>query len=79
MQIALDDFGTGHSSLALLRALPLDWVKIDRSFVADVAGDPPGAVLVRLIIEAAHSLDLRGCAEGIETRETARPVAADGV
>lgn len=69
VQIALDDFGTGHSSLTLLRALPLDWVKIDRSFVVDMVGDPAVAVLVRLIIEAAHSLDLRVCAEGIETRE----------
>ena len=67
--IALDDFGTGYSSLTLLRVLPIDWVKIDRSFVEDVADDTSGAVLVRLVIEAAHSLGVRVCAEGVERPE----------
>ena len=76
--IALDDFGTGHSSLTLLRELPLDWVKIDRSFVEDVASDPAGAVLVRLVIEAAHSLGVLVCAEGVERPEQLAQLTAMG-
>ena len=64
IQIALDDFGTGHSSLTMLRRLPVTLVKIDRSFVTQIATDAQDAVLVRLIIDAAHSLGMRVCAEG---------------
>ena len=76
--IALDDFGTGYSSLTLLRVLPIDWVKIDRSFVEDVADDTSGAVLVRLVIEAAHSLGVRVCAEGVERPEQLARLLAMG-
>lgn len=76
--VALDDFGTGHSTLTLLRALPLDWVKIDRSFVEDVADSSAGAVLVRLVIEAAHSLGLLVCAEGVERPEQLTELSAMG-
>jgi len=78
VQIALDDFGTGYSSLTLLRSLPLDWVKIDRSFVEDVATDPAGAALVRLVIEAAHSLGVLVCAEGVEREDQLPQLAAMG-
>ncbi|WP_165372882.1 putative bifunctional diguanylate cyclase/phosphodiesterase [Pengzhenrongella frigida] len=78
VQIALDDFGTGHSSLTMLRGLPLSIVKIDRSFVAKVTRSAQDAVLVRLVIETAHTLGLRVCAEGIEDAEQAQQLVAMG-
>lgn len=65
--IALDDFGTGYSSLAYLRDLPLDKVKIDRSFVLDVETDPRAAALLRGIVKLCHSLNMKLVAEGVET------------
>ncbi len=76
--IALDDFGTGYSSLTLLRSLPLTIAKIDRSFVANVARSTRDAVLVRMVIEAAHSFGLAVCAEGVEDAEQARQLVAMG-
>ncbi len=67
VRLALDDFGTGHSSLTMLRALPVHTVKIDRSFVEHVADRAQDAVLVRLVVDAAHSLGLEVCAEGVES------------
>jgi diguanylate cyclase (GGDEF)-like protein/PAS domain S-box-containing protein len=78
VQLALDDFGAGHSSLTLLRRLPVHLVKIDRSFVERVSQDTADAVLVRLVIEAAHSLGRRVCAEGVETLEQAQQLVAMG-
>lgn len=78
VRVALDDFGTGHSSLTLLRTLPLDLVKIDRSFVAGVARSAQDAMLIRMVIETAHTLGLRVCAEGIEHHEQAVQLAALG-
>ena len=78
VQLALDDFGAGHSSLTLLRALPVQLVKIDRSFVHRVTRDTSDAILVRLVIEAAHSLGRRVCAEGVEAAEQARQLIAMG-
>ncbi|MGY1750217.1 EAL domain-containing protein [Modestobacter sp. SYSU DS0511] len=78
VRLALDDFGAGHSALSLLRALPLDLVKIDRSFVERVASDTADAVLVRLVVEAAHSLGRRVLAEGVESDEQARQLIAMG-
>ena len=78
VQIALDDFGTGHSSLTMLRSLPLTIVKIDRSFVSNVACSARDAVLVRLVIESAHTLGLRVIAEGIEDADQARQLVAMG-
>ncbi len=72
VRVALDDFGTGHSSLTMLRTLPLDIVKIDRSFVEKVARGSQDAVLVRLVIDTAHTLGLEVCAEGVETADQAR-------
>lgn len=78
VQLALDDFGTGHSSLTLLRNLPLDVVKIDRSLVTGVATGAQDAVLVRLIVDAAHTLGLRVCAEGVEEAAQAQQLMALG-
>jgi diguanylate cyclase (GGDEF)-like protein/PAS domain S-box-containing protein len=78
VRLALDDFGAGHSSLTLLRALPVHLVKIDRSFIERVTHDTADAVLVRLVIEAAHSLGRQVCAEGVETPEQAQQIVAMG-
>ena len=73
VRLALDDFGTGHSSLALLGRLPLDQIKIDRSFVTDLLTNPGNDVIVRSIISLGHQLGLEVVGEGVETTEgTAR-------
>ena len=69
--IAMDDFGTGHSSLALLRKLPIDVLKVDRAFVTDMATDPSALAVTRTIVTLAKSLALRLVAEGIETEPQA--------
>ena len=78
VSFALDDFGTGHSSLTLLRNLPLQTVKIDRSLIRRVATEAQDAVLVQLVIDAAHTLGLRVCAEGIEELDQARQLVSMG-
>jgi diguanylate cyclase (GGDEF)-like protein len=70
--IAIDDFGTGFSSLSHLAKLPVDTLKIDRSFVTDMTAAPEGLALVSTIINLAHSLKLKVVAEGVETEEQSR-------
>lgn len=67
IQVGLDDFGTGYSSLAYLRQFPLDFVKIDRSFIHDLDVSPTERSIVGAIIGLAHALDLAVVAEGVET------------
>ena len=70
--IAIDDFGTGFSSLSYLSKLPVDTLKIDRSFVTDMTAGPEGLALVSTIISLAHALKLDVVAEGVETAEQSR-------
>jgi diguanylate cyclase (GGDEF)-like protein len=78
IEVALDDFGTGYSSLSQLRKLPLDTVKIDRSFILELEEDEDSAAVVSGIVSLCHALRLRVVAEGVETEGQLRALAAMG-
>jgi diguanylate cyclase (GGDEF)-like protein len=76
--ISIDDFGTGYSSLSYLRKMPVDELKIDKSFVTDMALDENAALIVRSTIDLGRNLGLRVVAEGVETREVWEQLAGRG-
>lgn len=69
VRIALDDFGTGYSSLNHIREIPLDVIKVDQSFVRDLAEDAYSQSFIRMVAELADAIDVSICVEGIETKE----------
>jgi EAL domain-containing protein (putative c-di-GMP-specific phosphodiesterase class I) len=78
VQISLDDFGTGYSTLAWLQRLPVDQVKIDRSFVEGLPGDSASMAVVRGVLALARELGLDVVAEGVETQEQLEALRSAG-
>ena len=78
VRVAVDDFGTGYSSLSYLNALPLDEVKIDRSFISRLLVEPQTSLIVRAAVELSHALGLDAVAEGVEDAETLARLAELG-
>jgi EAL domain-containing protein (putative c-di-GMP-specific phosphodiesterase class I) len=69
VRMSIDDFGTGYSSLSRLRRIPMDTLKIDRSFISHMDSNPESREIVRIVIMLAHNLGLKVVAEGVETQE----------
>jgi EAL domain-containing protein (putative c-di-GMP-specific phosphodiesterase class I) len=78
IRVALDDFGTGYSGIAYLKALPLDYLKIDSRLAADIVGSPRDQVVVRHVIAMARELELAVIAEGVETEAHLAALAEAG-
>ena len=78
IKIAIDDFGSGYSALSYLRELPIDEVKLDRSFIAPITTDPDAAAIVRAVIDLSHTLRMTTVAEGVETADTAATLTRYG-
>jgi EAL domain-containing protein (putative c-di-GMP-specific phosphodiesterase class I) len=78
LRLAIDDFGTGYSSLSRLKAMPVDILKIDQSFIRDIPADAHAMSMVKAIIQLAHGLGMVPLAEGIETEEQWRFLAENG-
>ena len=77
-QLSIDDFGTGYSSMAYLKSLPVQELKVDRSFVMQMLSNPSDAVIVRSTVDLGHNLGLRVVAEGVEDEPTLQELAALG-
>ena len=78
LRFSLDDFGTGYSSMAYLKLLPLDQLKIDKSFIRDLLADPNDAAIASIIVALSQSLGLSTVAEGVETSEQKRALVNMG-
>jgi EAL domain-containing protein (putative c-di-GMP-specific phosphodiesterase class I) len=68
-KVSLDDFGSGFSSLNYLRRLPVDFLKIDRSFIQELPADKESQIITSSVISLAHTLEMQVIAEGVETKE----------
>ena len=78
VRLVLDDFGTGYSSLSYLKHLPLDTIKIDRSFVTELDDDDANVAIVKAVVSLAHGLGIEVVAEGIESLDQAERLTALG-